>query len=115
MMKRILLATVALSLVATPAAFAQSGQHHRYDARPHHSQVVKKKVVKKHVTKRQMAHRHWHKGHRFDRRARHVVVNDYRRHHLRTPPRGQHWVKVDNQYLLVGITSGLIMALVNAN
>ena len=27
---------------------------------------------------------------------------------------GQHWVRVDNQYLLVGITSGIIAALVNA-
>jgi Ni/Co efflux regulator RcnB len=43
-----------------------------------------------------------------------TVVKDYGRYHLRRPPHGQHWVRVDNQYLLVGITSGIIAALVNA-
>jgi Ni/Co efflux regulator RcnB len=41
-------------------------------------------------------------------------VKDYGRYPLRRPPHGQHWVRVDNQYLLVGITSGIIGALVNA-
>jgi Ni/Co efflux regulator RcnB len=37
---------------------------------------------------------------------------DYRVHHLRPPPRGYRWVRVDNQYLLVGLATGLIASLI---
>jgi Ni/Co efflux regulator RcnB len=103
-MKRLLLATVALSLLAAPAAFAQPQDFHHRDHRPTH--VVKKKVIVKKTR--------WQRGHRLPRGQHYVVVKDYGRYHLRRPPHGQHWVRVDNQYLLVGITSGIIAALVNA-
>jgi Ni/Co efflux regulator RcnB len=42
-----------------------------------------------------------------------VVVNDYRSRHLRVPPRGYHWVRDDNNnLLLVAITTGVITDLV---
>lgn len=103
-MKRLVLATVALSLLAAPAAFAQPHDFHH--KRPHHQHVMKKKVVVKKTR--------WQRGHRVPHGQHYVVVKDYGRYHLRRPPRGQHWVRVDNQYLLVGITSGIITALVNA-
>jgi Ni/Co efflux regulator RcnB len=106
-MKRLVLATVALSLLAAPAAFAQPQDYHH--TRPHHTQIIKKKVVTRKVVKTR-----WHRGHRLPHGQHYVVVKDYGRHHLRRPPHGQHWVRVDNQYLLVGITSGIIAALVNA-
>ena len=38
------------------------------------------------------------------------VVTDWRRDHLREPPRGYHWVRSDNgDFLLVAITTGVIM------
>lgn len=103
-MKRLILATVALSLLAAPAAFAQPQNMHNKGHHPTH--VVKKKVVVKKTR--------WQRGHRMPRGQHYVVVNDYGRYHLRRPPAGQHWVRVDNQYILVGITSGIIAALVNA-
>lgn len=36
-----------------------------------------------------------------------VVVNPHR-HHLRTPPRGHHWVQVGGDYVLVAIATGII-------
>jgi Ni/Co efflux regulator RcnB len=107
-MKRLVLATVALSLLAAPAAFAQPQDYNHQ--RPHHSHVVKKKMV----TKKVVTRRDWKRGHRVPHGQRYTVVRDYGRYHLRRPPHGQHWVRVDNQYLLVGITSGIIAALVNA-
>jgi len=107
-MKRLVLATVALSLLAAPAAFAQPQDFHHKDHRTTH--VVKKKVVKKVVVNRP----HWQRGHRLPHGQHYVVVNDYGRYHLRRPPHGQHWVRVDNQYLLVGISTGIIAALINA-
>ncbi|PTW62608.1 Ni/Co efflux regulator RcnB [Breoghania corrubedonensis] len=39
---------------------------------------------------------------------------DYRKHHLRKPPRGYHWVRHDDNYVLVAITSGIISSIINA-
>jgi Ni/Co efflux regulator RcnB len=36
------------------------------------------------------------------------VVNDWRSHHLKAPPRGYHWVQTGADYVLVGIATGLI-------
>jgi Ni/Co efflux regulator RcnB len=46
----------------------------------------------------------------------HVVVNDWRFNHLRRPPLGYHWVRYDNNFLLVALATGLIadVALANA-
>jgi Ni/Co efflux regulator RcnB len=114
-MKRILLATVALAVLAAPAsAFAQPS-----DWNKHHKvvRVDKKVVVHKDVTvhKKVVKRPRWRTGDRFPRGQHYVVVRDYQRYHLRRPPHGQHWVRVDNQYILVGITSGIISALRNAN
>ncbi|MFG1395421.1 RcnB family protein [Roseixanthobacter pseudopolyaromaticivorans] len=42
------------------------------------------------------------------------VVSDYRRHGLRQPPRGYHWVRDGNSYILAGITSGIISSILSA-
>ncbi len=56
-------------------------------------------------------HRRWERGHRYDGPI--YVVHDYRSYHLRQPPRGYHWVRDDDgQYLLVAITTGIILDMV---
>jgi Ni/Co efflux regulator RcnB len=37
------------------------------------------------------------------------VVSDWRGNHLRRPARGQHWVHINNQYMLTAIGSGFII------
>ncbi|MET0172381.1 MAG: RcnB family protein, partial [Agrobacterium vaccinii] len=38
---------------------------------------------------------------------------DYRRYRLNAPPRGYRWVRADNnEFLLIGITSGLISSII---
>jgi Ni/Co efflux regulator RcnB len=117
-MKRILLATVALSLLATPMAFAdsrggpgrdvrQTERHHVY--KHNGPDVVVKKNV---VVKKKVVVKRWQRGHRLPAWERKVVVRDYHRHGLRKPARGQEWVRVGNDYLLIGITSGIIASLV---
>lgn len=60
----------------------------------------------------------WHQWRRGDRmpqdfRTRYVVVDDWRGHHLRQPPRGYHWVRDDRgQFILVGIATGVILSLI---
>ncbi len=107
-MKKTVLALIAATVLAAP--FAAQAQDRGFDPRNNHrgpDVVQKKKVV---VTKR------WERGHRVspqDRR-RFSEVRDYRRYRLSAPPRGYHWVRSDNQYLLIGITSGLISSIITA-
>ena len=44
-------------------------------------------------------------------RSPQYVVNDWRGHGLRTPPRGYHWVQTGGDYVLVAITTGIILEL----
>ncbi|OIQ75181.1 nickel/cobalt homeostasis protein RcnB precursor [mine drainage metagenome] len=48
-------------------------------------------------------------------RSRQYVVDDWRGHHLSAPPRGYHWVQNGSDYLLVAITTGIIMQLLLSN
>ncbi|ARU03685.1 hypothetical protein CCO03_02375 [Comamonas serinivorans] len=43
-----------------------------------------------------------------DYRGHHYVVDNWRAHGLKAPPRGQHWVQVGGDYLLVSIATGVI-------
>jgi Ni/Co efflux regulator RcnB len=55
-------------------------------------------------------YRHWNRGDRLPREYwdRQYVVDDWRGHHLRQPPRGYHWVQSGGDYLLVAIATGII-------
>jgi Ni/Co efflux regulator RcnB len=48
-------------------------------------------------------------------RNRQYVVDNWRAHHLNAPPRGYHWVQTGSDYVLVGITTGIIAGLLLAN
>ena len=51
---------------------------------------------------------HWERGGRYDGPV--YEVRDYGHYHLRRPPHGYHWVRGDdNNFLLVAITTGVIM------
>lgn len=41
------------------------------------------------------------------------VVHDYHVYHLSPPPRGHHWVRVNNDVVLAAIASGLVVSVVN--
>ena len=77
--------------------------HHRYDRhdRRHYSY---RPVYRPH-------HRHtrWVRGHRYHGPT--YVVRDYGYYRLRPPPYGYHWVRADNDFLLVAITTGIILDL----
>lgn len=110
-MKRLVLTAVAAAMLAVPVAQAQAGpryempryEHHdsRWDKKPGYDKphIVKKKVVKKY---------RWVRGHKVPAWQRKHVVRDYHRYGLRRPGHGQQWVKVDNDFLLISIASGII-------
>ena len=45
-------------------------------------------------------------------RTRQYVVNDWQGHRLNAPPRGQQWVQVGSDYVLIAIATGIIAQLV---
>lgn len=110
-MKRLVLSAIAVSMLALPVAQAQAAQHYdgsRYEQQQNiwkkkpgydRNVVVKKKVVKK---------KHWVRGERVPSWQRKQAVRDYHRYGLRRPGHGQQWVRVDNDFLLITIASGLI-------
>ena len=132
-MKRLLIATTALTLLVAPLseAFAQNGNwnNDRHDNGRSNAMAMQHQSNDRHGNDRQDSyrqdnnrhdngkHRGWYKGGRIDRNDwnRGQRVNDYRRYHLQRPPRGYEWRRVDNNYVLAAAATGLIMGLVLAN
>ncbi len=58
--------------------------------------------------------RRFHKGDRLpaDYRRQEYVVDDWRDHKLSRPPRGQRWVQVGADFVLVAVTTGVIVQVV---
>lgn len=54
---------------------------------------------------------HWHRGERLpvEYRAPAYVVPDVAVYHLRPPPRGYYWVRVDNNAVLAAVATGVVV------
>ncbi|WP_343521229.1 RcnB family protein [Sphingomonas sp.] len=115
-MKKFVLAAVAASMIASPvltAAPAAAAQRHATTVvkhKPNGKVVVRKKVVKP----APVQYRNWKRGQRFDYRyARNYRQIDYRHYRgLKAPPRGYRYVQSGNDAVLVGITSGIVAAVI---
>lgn len=126
-MKRLLIATTALSLLVAPLseAFAQ-GRNDRFDnrydnGRPNttmmHRDNDRHDNYRNDNNRRDNGkHRGWYKGGHIDRADwnRGARIRDWRHYHLSAPPRGYEWRRVDNNYVLAAAATGLIMGLVLA-
>lgn len=57
----------------------------------------------------------WHRGDRLPREYcdSRYYVNDYNRYQLYAPPRGHHWVRVNNDVLLTAVATGAVVAVVS--
>lgn len=114
-MKRLLIATTALTLLAAPLgeAFAQ-GWNDRHDDRRGNNSMT----MQRHDNDRRDTYRHnWRKGGRIDRSDwnRGRRVSDWQRRHLQRPPRGYEWRQVDDNYVLAAVAGGLIASVILAN
>ncbi|MBB3441568.1 RcnB family protein [Sinorhizobium sp. B11] len=109
-MKKIFAALLSTSFLLSPivASQASAADHRRPPVVVHEKVIVHKKVIRPH---------YWARGYRMSaaERGRYGEVRDYRRYRLAPPPRGYHWVRADNDYLLVGIASGVISSIIAAN
>jgi len=113
-MKKFIIAALAASVGATPlmAASPFHGHDQRGRIEMRHNQPTYNKHVVKRVTVQRRDYRNWKRGERFDyRHARNYrVIGNPHAYGLRPAPRGYRWVQSDNNAVLVGLTSGIIAA-----
>ncbi|MDH4990716.1 RcnB family protein [Aquamicrobium lusatiense] len=83
----------------------------KYDNRRDHGRYGNHHTAKK---PNYAKHHDWKRGQRYSDWRRHPPVRDYQRHGLKRPAPGQQWIKVDNDYLLVGLATGLIAGVIAA-
>ena len=120
-------ALLALSVAASGNAFAQRGGHgndraqysqhddrrdqagnHRSDDARYYHRDDKRGGGPRHDLRRGQ---HLSKEYRDSR----YVVTDWRDRHLSAPPKGHHWVRAGNDYVLAAIATGLIAQVLLSN
>lgn len=114
-----LVASALVFAAAVPALAAppyHPGPDHRYDRSESRAYHDGRQDARRHDNRRyEWSRSHWNRGDRFDRRNHYVVVNDYRRYHLRAPPRGHYYYRTDaGQILLIAAATGLIISAFNS-
>ena len=119
-MKRIVLSALAFSMLAATSLTGQAAPMSAPNApQSNYSQVdwqkptnreVKKRVIQKRVVQKRVVvkRNNWRNGQKYSGWRQHQPVRDYGRYGLHRPGRGQEWIRVGNDYVLVGVLSGVI-------
>lgn len=121
MLRNTMRAVLASTILLAPIA-AEAQQHWSRDrdgTRQRHVEQVRGRSAsrsdlrQRHVEQAKR-YRKWRRGERFDPRyAPRYAQIDYRRHRgLRPPPRGYRYVRSGNDAVLVGITTGIVAAVI---
>lgn len=139
-MKKFLMALAVTTMAVSPMVTAQAAAASHRTVEKSVKNNNGKRVVKKTVTQRNgqrvvtktttrnniqrdryngqrysaAQQRHWAKGQRFDRRhaTNYRVISNPRAYRLSNAPRGYQWVRSGNDAVLIGVTSGLIGAVI---
>jgi Ni/Co efflux regulator RcnB len=113
-MKRVIATALCLTMLGSTAAMAnpvvyRSNSKTVVHVDKHGKHHVQRKVIRRDTHKR--GH-HWRRGERLPPNYRTHRVNDWQRYHLHRPPAGHYWTRVDNNYVLVAATTGLIASII---
>lgn len=126
--KSIVSALIALSIAASGSALAQRGNdnHDRNDHNERNDHGQQHDNDGRHDDARKFRRddsrgggpRHdLRRGQRLSQEYRdnRYVVSDWKARHLNAPPRGQHWVRAGNDYVLAAIATGVITQILLSN
>lgn len=126
--KSIVSALIALSIAASGSALAQRGNdnHDRNDHNDRNDHGQQHDNDGRHDDARKFRRddsrgggpRHdLRRGQRLSQEYRdnRYVVSDWKARHLNAPPRGQHWVRAGNDYVLAAIATGVITQILLSN
>ncbi|MGO4637941.1 RcnB family protein [Mesorhizobium sp. 2RAF45] len=122
-MKRIVLSVLAVSMLAATSLAGQAAPMNAPVApqsnyttvdwqKPGHHNDVRKRVFKKKVV---VKRNHWRNGQKYSGWRQHQPIRDYGRYGLHRPGRGQEWIRVGNDYVLVSVLSGIIFGAIAAH
>ncbi|MCR5942714.1 hypothetical protein FG152_18115 [Ochrobactrum sp. XJ1] len=103
-MKKLFAAMITSTMLLVPVAQAQ-----QWKEQPRHDRRVQEP---RYDTRKNVQRKKWSKGQRMSDWRRYNSVRDHRRYGLRAPGRGQQWIRVGNDYVLVSIATGVIAGLV---
>jgi len=114
---KILAACMGLLLVGSSAAMAderdnydfhEHGGRSRYEAQQQYD-------AQRHAQEMQQRHR-WARGEHLSREYidKRYIVTDWKLRHMRQPPRGYHWYRADDQYVLVRSSDNIITDILDA-
>jgi Ni/Co efflux regulator RcnB len=125
-MKKFVLAAVAASILSTPVFAApfdgnngQGRMEQRHDDRGgrdfqngRDNRDFRGQRDFRGPQRAQFQHRDWKRGDRFESRyaSNYRVINNYGAYRLHQPPRGYRWVQSGNDAVLIGVTTGIIAA-----
>jgi Ni/Co efflux regulator RcnB len=118
-MKRLLIATTALTLLVAPmsTAFAQNWNDRNNTTTMQRHDNDRRNDFRNDNRHDNGQHRGWYKGGRIERNDwnRGQRVTDYRRYHLQRPQRGYEWRRVDDNYVMAAVAGGLIASVILAS
>jgi Ni/Co efflux regulator RcnB len=109
-------ALIVLTAGAGAATEAAAQTYKSVTVNQNGKKVVRKTTVRPNGSVRTTVRRKWTAGQRLP--ASYYGSNyavDYRRYHLRQPPAGHRWVRRDNQFLLVALTTGAVISAIAAS
>lgn len=123
-MKKLFLSALAATMMTAPMSMAQAAPRvpvvqsdaviQQVQYRPN-QKTVKRTVIKRdhrgRVVEKRVVRKNWQRGNRVPSWQRYQQV-DHKRYHLRQPARGQRWVRVDNDFLLISIGSGIVASII---
>lgn len=98
MFKKSVVLALAFTFLGTTIASAQNTQAHSYNS--NHKNYKKMS---------QHNHAHWKQGQHYAGWKRHKNIENYKQHGLHKPKKGNHWIKVNDQYLQIHPKSGSIV------
>lgn len=94
----------------TQAGQKSQASKHKPDSKPQSNSKQQHKTPAKNAH----ANPDWkHKGGKMPKNFRGEPV-DYRKHNLKQPPKGYQWVRHNNDYVLIAISTGIVSAIINA-
>jgi Ni/Co efflux regulator RcnB len=114
-MKRLMIGASIIALLTSPVAMAQPGRGHGERAQSQQGQQTYRNDNGRHRgwAQDRGSSQRWRRGQRMGyndwNRAQRV---DYRRYNLRQPPRGYEWRRNNDRFILVAVTTGLIMSVI---
>jgi Ni/Co efflux regulator RcnB len=126
MKSRLIAQLVIASLMGTPViVFAQANNDAHHGAPTQHESkapahgVARAPAAHEAVVGRPggpIPHSDWHKGERLpaEYRDRNYVVDNWREHGLKAPPRGYQWVGVNGDYVLAAVATGIIASVLTS-